>query len=226
MWVGVNIAQMADSTRSTYHHGDLRNALVGAGARLAESGGPDAVGVRAAARLVGVSPTAAYRHFENAEELLEAVRDLAFQTLMETATAEMRSVPDTDDPGRTAMNRLAALGRAYVNVAIAEPGLFRVAFTKRSALPDDWSPTPLALVARTMDDLAAAGLLPPQRRQVAEIIAWASVHGIARLVIDGPLSQLPDKLMEAAIEGVITTTIRGLTCADTDPAASSAAPAP
>ena len=55
-----------------YHHGDLRRALVEAATELAASGGADGVVLREAARRVGVSPSAAYRHFPNREGLLAA----------------------------------------------------------------------------------------------------------------------------------------------------------
>ena len=59
--------------RSTYHHGDLANALAAAAAQLAREGGPDAVVLREAARRVGVSATAAYRHFASHNDLFEEV---------------------------------------------------------------------------------------------------------------------------------------------------------
>ncbi|PZF81843.1 TetR/AcrR family transcriptional regulator [Jiangella anatolica] len=199
------------TTRSTYHHGDLRNALLDAGARLAEKGGPDAVGVRAAAREVGVSPTAAYRHFENADDLLLGVKARAFEVLTDAMRARLATVPDTGDPGETASRRLEALGRAYVGLALAEPGMFRVAFCEKGALPFDDLPDTLAMVAQVMDELVAAGRLPPQRRPLAEIAAWASVHGIARLALDGPLAHIAPELFAASVDRVIDMTLRGLT---------------
>ncbi|TDC52415.1 WHG domain-containing protein [Jiangella ureilytica] len=195
---------MAEPTRPRYHHGDLRNALLAAGARLAEEGGPDAVGVRAASRIVGVSPTAAYRHFENAEYLLAGVKDRAFQALDEAMRERVAAVQDPGD-------RLEALGRAYVDFALREPGLFRVAFCEKGALPFDDLPAPLALVARVMDELVAAGRLPAQRRPMAEIAAWAAVHGIARLALDGPLATVASETYGAAVDRVIDVTLRGLT---------------
>jgi len=72
MLVGVNIVLMnlSGSAKRGYHHGDLRNALGEAAAQLAKEGGPESVTVRAAARLVGVTPTAAYRHCTGHSELV------------------------------------------------------------------------------------------------------------------------------------------------------------
>jgi AcrR family transcriptional regulator len=199
------------TTRPRYHHGDLRNALLTAGARLAEEGGPDAVGVRAASRIVGVSPTAAYRHFENAEELLAGVKDRAFQAMDEAMRERVAGVTHDGDAGDIAVRRLEALGRAYTDFAQREPGLFRVAFCEKGALPFDDLPAPLALVAGVMDELVAAGRLPAQRRPMAEIAAWAAVHGIARLALDGPLARVAPETYAAAVDRVIDVTLRGLT---------------
>ncbi|MCC6495068.1 MAG: helix-turn-helix transcriptional regulator, partial [Propionibacteriaceae bacterium] len=70
----------APPTRS-YHHGDLRTALLRAGYELAVAGGADAVTLRAATRLVGVSPAAAYRHFASHEDLRLEVGAVAMAEL-------------------------------------------------------------------------------------------------------------------------------------------------
>jgi AcrR family transcriptional regulator len=67
--------------RRTYHHGDLRQALLEAGIALARVGGPEAVVLREATRRAGVVPNAAYRHFVNRQALLQAVRAAALSTL-------------------------------------------------------------------------------------------------------------------------------------------------
>src|SRR5690242_15991484 len=86
MFTHVNIYSVTTSgtARATYHHGDLRNALIGAAADLAERGGPDAVTIRAAAREVGVTPTAAYRHFAGQADLVDAAKAEALQRMATT----------------------------------------------------------------------------------------------------------------------------------------------
>ena len=76
--------------RTTYRHGDLRRALLEAGIALARAGGPDAVVLREATRRAGVVPNAAYRHFANRQDLLEAVRSAALSELAKTMEAETR----------------------------------------------------------------------------------------------------------------------------------------
>src|SRR5690606_29119497 len=132
MCTGVNIERVTTSAKARpYHHGNLRNALVRAAAELAETGGPEAVTVRAAARRVGVTPTAAYRHFTNHEELLDAAQAQAQQTLFAAMGETLAELP----ADANAVDRLSAIGLGYINFAQREPGLFRTAFCNRGSAP-------------------------------------------------------------------------------------------
>jgi AcrR family transcriptional regulator len=102
-----------------------------------------------------------------------------------------RRVNRAKDPRR----RLRAVGTAYIDFALAEPGLFRTAFTSHPATStgrEDASHTtaiadPFDVLGQVLDEAQAAGLLDPQRRPGAEIAAWSAVHGLAGLLLDGPL---------------------------------------
>src|SRR5262245_24040466 len=118
----------SDSAKRAYHHGDLRNALVTAAADLAAQGGPDSVTIRATAREVGVTPTAAYRHFAGHGELLDAAKDCALNDLSAAMRAELAARPESDDPVLYALGSLVAIGRGYLAFARAQPGLFRTVF--------------------------------------------------------------------------------------------------
>lgn len=202
------------TSRRPYHHGDLRNALIAAGAKLAEDGGREAVGVRAVARAVGVTPTAAYRHFANAEELQEAVRARAFEAMVARMQRELATLVPTNDEKEDAIRQLEAVGRGYLAFAINEPGLFRTAFNEGGAtLPTDYlqhAPGGFGILVTALDNLVAVGYLPPDRRPLAEFVAWAAVHGLARLTLDGPLAALPDEVREAVFERTIQMVIRGV----------------
>src|SRR3989475_12236049 len=76
-------------SRESYHHGDLRQALVEAGLALAREGGPQAIVLREATRRAGVAPNAAYRHFANRQALFDAVRAAALGALAAAIEAEM-----------------------------------------------------------------------------------------------------------------------------------------
>jgi AcrR family transcriptional regulator len=213
-----------------YHHGNLRAALIDAGVELARAGGPDSVTLREACRQVGVSHTAAYRHFSDRNALLAAVADAAMAILAELME-RLIDRADGPDPGAAAEAGLRATGRAYIRFAINEPGLFRTAFAVpehhgdplAAAAPDAPTPGPLGLLGRSLDRLQASGAMAPERRPNAEVTAWSAVHGLSMLLLEGPLRSLPEQLRDDVIERVLDDVGRGLTTGS--PGDISAAPA-
>lgn len=202
------------SPKRAYHHGDLRNALIGAAAELAAQGGPRSVTIRAAARLVGVTPTAAYRHFAGQEELLGAAKDAALHELTEAMHKELAARPQSEDPVRYALGSLAALGRGYIAFARAQPGLFRTVFSWEGQLVDDdaedrGASDPFRLLLESLDELVAVGYLSVERRPLAEVAAWAMVHGLA-VLLDGPLRDVPATVRDEAIAKAMLILAHGL----------------
>src|SRR3954466_13163652 len=116
-------AALAPAARSTYRHGDLRRALLDAGIELARAGGPEAVVLREATRRAGVVPNAAYRHFANRWELLQAVRSAALSALAVAMEAERARLPRGASPADAARASLRAIGTAYLRFAQEETGL-------------------------------------------------------------------------------------------------------
>lgn len=202
MFTGVNIGlmELSGSPKRAYHHGDLRNALIAAAAELAAQGGPGSVTIRAAARLVGVTPTAAYRHFAGHEDLVEAATDCALDELSAAMRRELAARPQFDDPVQHALGSLCALGRGYLAFARAQPGLFRTVFSGEKPMrePDERRADPFGMLLEALDELVAVGYLSVERRPLAEVAAWSTVHGLAML-LDGPLRDMPADVREEAI---------------------------
>jgi len=192
-------ASPAPPARRTYRHGDLRRALLDAGIALARAGGPDAVVLREATRRAGVVPNAAYRHFASREELLGAVRAAALAALARAMEAELSARRRHRSPVDAARAAVRAVGTAYLRFAQSETGLFRTAFAGPLAVESDRDPdkagasglNPFQLLGAALDGLVTTGALPPERRPGAEYLAWSAVHGMALLVIDGPLRGRP-----------------------------------
>ncbi len=191
-------AASADARRrKSYHHGSLYAALVEASVSLAREGGPDRVILREAARVAGVSHSAAYRHFADRDALMAAVSRRARSEL----AAEMRRRVDmAATPGEA----LGAVGAAYIDFALTESGLFRAAFTSHpttsgtgngssdtSSDISDGGEEPFDILAEVLDSAMAAGQLAPERRPGAEIAAWSAVHGLASLLLNGSFSVTP-----------------------------------
>jgi len=186
--------------RKTYHHGDLRTALVEAGLALAREGGPQAVVLREATRRAGVAPNAAYRHFAGHPALFEAVRAAALGALAQAIEHEMKQAEALPGAAERARGLLAAVGRGYLGFAQAETGWFLTAFASGAfdvELPPDPARTadraldPFELLNYALDAMVQAGVLPAERRPGAEFLAWSTVHGMALLTIDGPLRRAP-----------------------------------
>ncbi|MFF5987404.1 TetR/AcrR family transcriptional regulator [Prauserella flavalba] len=200
--------------RAAYHHGDLRNALIEAAARLAAEGGPGAVTIRAAARAVGVTPTAAYRHFAGHEQLLDAAKDEAMVRMNDSMLTELAQRTPSPDRIAAALGNLAAIARGYLNFALAQPGLFRTAFCAVGHVlppPDQQAEySPFRTLVAALDDLVAAGYLPPERRPMAEFGAWSMAHGLAMLLLDGPLRELDAQAREEIVVRSLVIFAEGL----------------
>ncbi len=111
----------------------------------------------------------------------------------------------------------AASGRA-LRFAREEPGLFRTAFSASENLRNSGSParagkgglTPFQLLGAALDEMVAAGILPRERRPGAEFLAWSAVHGLAMLLIDGPLRGLDEATAYDVGQRLIDMVERGL----------------
>lgn len=205
------------TARATYRHGDLRRSLIDAGVALARDGGADAVVLREATRRAGVSPNAAYRHFSDRDDLVGAVSDAAQGLAAAAIEAELAAVPPADDI-ESAQERLRAVGIGYLRFAREEPGLFRVAFgvpggLDRAFVAEKAGPggaSPFGLLAGVLDELVRVGALPAERRPASELLAWSAVHGLAMLVLEGPLHELDDEVRVMAGRRVVEMVVRGL----------------
>lgn len=181
-----------------YHHGDLRSALVEAGLKALETTDLGAISLRQIARDAGVSATAVYRHFPDKRALLAAMAHEGFERL----GAYQFSAVEAAEPAM----RFAASGRAYVRFALANPALFRLIFTYGEQFE-----------GRDPDNLAARLLRSQtieQRHgdaksaQVLQTQAWALVHGLAMLMLDGRLP--PDEyLIDRVVDPVTLFVARG-----------------
>ena len=200
---------MATIERPTYHHGDLRNALVLAAVELVEESGVDTFSLREASRRVGVSPSASYRHFRDRFALLRAVAEDGFYRLAEQMEAEADEARAERHGAEGAVAAFSAMGRAYVRFAVHHQAQFRVMFgpwardelagpcAGKQQEQDACGKAAHATLVRILDDLVTSGALDAQARAQIELVAWAPMHGLARLMIDG---QIPadDETLEAS----------------------------
>lgn len=179
-------ARPRTSQARSYHHGDLRRALVEAGFRLVEETGVEGLSVRAAARRAGVSPGAPFRHFESREALMTAVAMEAqrrFRAEIETALAE---TPPGDPLGR-----FRSFGIAYLRWAMRNPAHFEIIssgrlfdYDKAADLLRDNAEL-IGTIESTLADALAQGQLRVANLAEVQIAGRALVYGFARMNIDG-----------------------------------------
>ncbi|MFQ6329931.1 TetR/AcrR family transcriptional regulator [Nocardia sp. CWNU-33] len=175
-------------TRTSYHHGALRDTLLAACLRLIETEGIGAVSLRRVAREAGVSTGAPYHHFADRAALLAALSTQGFQLLGNEVTAA-RAAADTP------LQALTALAETYVRFSREHPGHFRLMFRPELSQPDkhpdamDAGDAAFAVLADTVADCVAAGLLPADKADTIAVAWWGLAHGLASLWLDGQLEK-------------------------------------
>jgi AcrR family transcriptional regulator len=173
----------------SYHHGDLRRALLDATLTLVSLKGPEGFTLRAAAKLAHVSDAAPYHHFADKEALLASVAEEGFKKLH----AELVDAAGT---ARDGQERARAMGVAYVLFAAKNPSHFRVMVTRPLAQHvkhPELGETASAAFQLVRDALiTAVGEHELKRLPAEQLIygSWALVHGLAFLAIDGHLGPI------------------------------------
>ena len=168
----------------TYHHGDLRHALLKASIDLLREGGVEALSLRAVARAAGVSQTAPYRHFRDRRALVAGVAQEGFARMGRA----IRDAVQAGEPGLPALRRGIA---AYVNFAQNHPAEYRVMFGPEIAQRDDFpelNETALSVFGLLHDAIARlqqARVLANGDPGLMSITVWATLHGLVMLLLDG-----------------------------------------
>lgn len=167
----------------TYHHGDLRNALIRTSLEILRNEGANALTLRAVARRANVSHAAPYRHFESKEALLAAIAEEGFRELT-TRLSAARERSSTNPRGL-----FEEIAWAYVKFAQDNPDHLRVMF---SDLITDWDAYPalraagleaFQLLVDMVRDGQAAGFVRQGSAQHMAVAGWSTVHGLALLLI-------------------------------------------
>ncbi len=184
-----------------YHHGALAEAMVEQGLSSVRAQGADQVSLRSIAQALDVSPSAAYNHFADKDDLLRAVGACGLAALDERMARVLAA--HSADTSEAARARFAGLGRAYLAFAIDETHLFQLTFGPICAVgknpPEETGPFRKLMAA--LDDLDRWGLLRPGEREGLDLMVWAATHGMATLLVEGAVP--PD-----AVDGFIDSMAR------------------
>lgn len=169
---------------NSYHHGNLREALLAEAVTAIREQGPDKLSLRALARAVGVSQTAPYRHFADKNELLVELAKLTFDEITATATACF-------DAQTNWQSNMMAAGEAYLRYATSNPEKYRLLFGSNIERREQY---PLLLEAgqrsfgvllQLIEEGIKDGEFIDASPMLLANICWSGIHGFASLWIDG-----------------------------------------
>jgi AcrR family transcriptional regulator len=186
---------------NTYHHGDLRDALIQAALREAELGGPEAISISALAKKLGVSQPAPYKHFADREALLAAATAEAFRQF----TAMLRGAVAA--PSKR--SRLSRFAHATVDFGLRRNGIYRLMFASRILACAPKSGELHGAALETFDllldalEAPAVGFL----RERSALKIWAALHGVVMLAEQGLLTgQVAHTSREELVEDIVGQT--------------------
>ena len=166
---------------NSYHHGDLRNALIEAGVEILVQEGEKALSLRKVARKVGVSHAAPYRHFASKEILIAAIADEGYQKLEKQMKEAIVQFPD--DAGV----QLIELGWAYIQFALENPDHLRIMFSDFSESCQLETGNSFSLLVNAIErGQEANDVVVGDALQLA-LALWAIVHGLSILLIENKI---------------------------------------
>src|SRR6266481_5593891 len=200
--------QPARKPLRTYHHGDLRDAMVQAALAEAEQGGPEAISIKALAKKLGVSQPAPYRHFADREALLEAVTAEAFRQF----NVMLRD--SISKPSR--QSKLSRLAQATLAFGLRRNGIYRLMFASRtmacSPKGGELHNAAMETFGLLLDSLEAPAVGFLRERQALKI--WAALHGVVMLAEQGLLTgQVAHMSREELVEDIVAETKLSLSVA-------------
>jgi AcrR family transcriptional regulator len=176
---------------NSYHHGDLKNALIRAGIEILSREGMQALSLRYVAKRAGVSHAAPYAHFADKQALIAAIAAEGYNALYQRLAVAQNSQGDP-------LARLVAVAQAYVQFAIDEPDHFKITFSgvveAEKNYPEyvEQSKRCFALVMAVVEACQANSVLEQGDARLATVSIWSCIHGFVQLLLG---NQIPGALV-------------------------------
>ncbi len=174
--------------KKAYHHGDLKNALIEAGADILAEDGVSGLSLRKVAQRAGVSHTAPYAHFADKQSLIAAISTDGYRRLYEALAATTQAY--ADDPAR----QLIEGAWAYVQFALNDTDYFKITLSGAIEKEKDY-PAFVEISQRTFRRVVGivqacqeAGLLRAAPPEMMAVAVWGQLHGIVSLALEGQVS--------------------------------------
>ena len=200
--------QAARKPLNTYHHGDLRDALVQAALQEVGRGGPEAISIKALAKQLGVSQPAPYRHFADREALLAAVTAEAFRQFSAVLREAIRK------PSKR--SKLSRLAQATLAFGLRRNGIYRLMFASRimacASKDSELHAAAMETFGLVLDALEAPAVGLLRERFALQI--WAALHGVVMLAEQGLLTgEIAKTTREELVEDIVRQTKMALSLA-------------
>lgn len=188
---------MNEKKNSSYHHGNLKESLLKSAMVMIDTEGLESITLREITQRLGTSRSAVYRHFASKEELILGVIERGYAHL------DLLFTPIFQDRSQSVAERFERMGRAYLEFAIEHPNLYRLLFGERYRKEreeicdyrDESQATGLYALIGLLLEAQEEGIIAQQNPMVQAATVWASIHGLASLLIDGHL-MMSDNLEE------------------------------
>ncbi|WP_072394818.1 TetR/AcrR family transcriptional regulator [Hyphomicrobium sp. CS1GBMeth3] len=201
--------QTAARPKKSFHHGDLREALIAATRELLIEHGPDGFTLADACRRAGVTTAAPYKHFRDKQEILEEIVYRGFEELTEV---NEKALAESGGPGT--LEGITGMGISYLDFAVAQPAVFRLMFGHKTKIREvrqvDESGNQCL---KNVIDAVAVYSRKHGHTADAEKIAirlWTFVHGAASLQLDGDYGRVAPGLDVYAMIGEVTPKLLGV----------------
>jgi AcrR family transcriptional regulator len=175
-------------SKTSYHHGDLKNALIAAGIGILSQEGIQALSLRKVAQRAGVSHTAPYAHYADKQALIAAIATEGYRRLYETLRAIVER--HAGDP----LRQLAEAAWAYAQFAQQDSAHFKITFSgvveqqKQYPAFVEMSQQSFGVLVQIVADCQAAGILKPGPPDLLAVSVWGLVHGLVSLLLEDQIS--------------------------------------
>jgi AcrR family transcriptional regulator len=186
---------------------------------LIAKNGVDGFSMRQAASMLGVAPSAVYRHYTDKSALLKAICLDGFYTLgkqwLELMDSHLAGVDSS--PQSASLARFSAGADAYFLFALEHPVLFQLMYGPFGTGSADWTLftekaalNPYTILGNALDDLRDAQVISERARANAEVLAYASIHGVACLAVSGAFGGMSEAQLWEQLEVVKSNLLAGL----------------
>ena len=200
---------------NTYHHGDLKNALIQAGIEILSDEGLKGLSLRKVARRAGVSHAAPYAHFADKQALVAAISTAGYESLY----AEFMQIDQQyqEQP----LKKLVEVAWCYLQFAVNAPAHFKLTFSGAIEKEQDYpafveiTRQSFAFLSEIVADCQTAGIIRPGPTDLLAVHFWGAIHGLTTLLIEGQISHAV--LEKHTLREMVISTLNLLTEVEIDP---------